>query len=231
MPVRSPSGGVRSSHAIASPIDGDEDDRDRDPSRSIGSVAAEPGTPPPGRGLATAGALAPPGTTGAPTQSAGRGPAGAGCGPCLTGTTASRSLSQAVPNAATSLPSAAWNASSSVRPSTYEPMRSTMRVLAVGPDQVVDRRDALGVGEEEPLGAGRELAAETVERDERTVGGRGLDHAPVLGGVALAEVHRQTLVEPARREVVRVLDRGVEDEVGQLVGHHDLDPRIVDRVR
>ena len=66
------------------------------------------------------------------------------------GATAPRSASHASLKAAVSTPSAAVNASSSVRPSAYERISVTSASCAVGPDQVVDRRDALGVGQEEP---------------------------------------------------------------------------------
>ena len=72
------------------------------------------------------------------------------------------------------------------------------------------------------------------ERDERDEVAR-LDGVrdPVLvpGAVALGQVHREPLVEPARREPVRVLDRGVEHEVGQLVRDDDADPGVVDGIR
>ena len=46
--------------------------------------------------------------------------------------------------------------------------------------------------------------------------------------VAAREVHRQALVEPARRVLVGVVDGLVEDEVGQLVGDQLVDPVGVD---
>ena len=103
-------------------------------------------------------------------------------------------------------------------------------VAAVGPDHEVDGRDALGVGEEEVLAVG-ELAGQPVERDERAVPGGRLDRAAVGRPVALALVDREALVEPARRAVVRVLRRRVEDEVDELVRDPDGDQRVVDLAR
>ncbi len=78
-------------------------------------------------------------------------------------------------------------------------------VLAVGADEEVDRGDALGVGEAEPLVGRREQA----RRCRPGASGcrsaaASCDLGPVTDAVALREVHRETLVEPARREVVRV---------------------------
>ena len=50
----------------------------------------------------------------------------------------------------------------------------------------------------------------------------------IAGDEALGQIDRDSLVEPARWEVVRVVDRGGEDEVRQLVGNDDADPRVVD---
>ena len=105
------------------------------------------------------------------------------------------------------------------------------RIPAVGPDQVVDRRHALGVGEEEPLERARELALDPVERDDRVVIDGVLERASVFGAVAFAEVDRETLVEPAWREVVRVLDRSVEHEVDELVRYNAMDLGIIRAAR
>ncbi len=66
---------------------------------------------------------------GGPAQADGTGPAGAGCGPYLVGALALTSLNQASPKAVISRPSAAVNASSSVRPSAYERMSVTRASL------------------------------------------------------------------------------------------------------
>ena len=103
------------------------------------------------------------------------------------------------------------------------------RVLAVGLDHEVDRGDALRVGEEEVV-AVRELAGQAVQRDQLAGPGGVLDLASIRGAVALALVDRQTLVEPARRGVVRVPGGGVEHEMDELVGDPHGDQRIVDLV-
>ena len=56
------------------------------------------------------------------------------------------------------------------------------------------------------------------------------DRAAPAVRVALGQVDRQPLVQPAGREVVRVLDRRVEDEVGELVRDDRADPGCVDLV-
>ena len=182
------------------------------------------------RAIAAAGrgAAASPPPTG-PAQADGTGPAGAGCGPYLVGALALTSLNQASPKAVMSSPSAAVNASSSVRPCGVRADERDERVAAVRPDHVVDRADALRVGEEEVL-AVRELAGQAVERDERAGLRGGLVGAPVVRAVALALVDRQALVEPARRRVVRVRRGRVEHEVDELVRDPDGDQRIVDLV-
>ena len=130
-----------------------------------------------------------------------------------------------------STPSAALNASSSVRPSAYERMSADEGVRLVRPHDVVDGRHALCVALPEAVGRGRELADQPVEGDERAVGRGAADDRPIRLVVALADVHREALVEPVRREVVRVLGRGVEHEMGQLVRDDDADPRVVDLAR
>ena len=62
-------------------------------------------------------------------QAAGTGPAGAGCGPYLVGALAFTSLNHASPKAVMSSPSAALNASSSVRPCAYERISVTSASL------------------------------------------------------------------------------------------------------
>ena len=99
-------------------------------------------------------------------------------------------------------------------------------LLAVRPDEVVDRRDALAVGQDELVAGRRELAGETVERDDPVRPRPRSDRASPAVRVALGQVDGETLVEPARREVVRVLDRRVEDEVGQLVGDDRARPSV-----
>src|SRR5690349_10852255 len=93
--------------------------------------------PPAGSDAPADGAAAPwpaaadgPGTvTPAALQPAGTGPAGAGCGPYSVGALPLTLASHAVPNAVAPTPSAAWNASSSVRPSAYDRMSFTSASL------------------------------------------------------------------------------------------------------
>ena len=116
-------------------------------------------------------------------------------------------------------------------PVRVRPDELHQRCLAVDPDEVVDRRHALGIGQRELLARRRELAGQPVERDDRVGPDRSRRGRPPGVAVALGQVHREPLVEPTRREVVRVLDRGVEHEVGQLVGHDRVHPAGVDVVR
>ena len=64
-------------------------------------------------------------------------------------------------------PSAALNASSSVRPSAYERIELDERVLAVRPDDEVDRRRRSPRRRRKKSWPCRELAGQPVERDER----------------------------------------------------------------
>ena len=66
-------------------------------------------------------------------------------------------------------PTAAVNASSSVRPSAYEPISADERVLAVRPDEVVDGGHALRVGEAEAIAVVGNCPVRPGERDERAV--------------------------------------------------------------
>ncbi len=102
------------------------------------------------------------------------------------------------------------------------------RVLAVGPDEEVDGGDALPVGEAEPVLACRELPDQTRQRDQRPLADRVGDRRAVVGGIAFALVDGEALVQPARRVVVRVAHRRVEDEMGQLVRDDGLHPGVVD---
>ncbi len=127
----------------------------------------------------------------------------AGCGPKRTGGSAPTSASQAASNSASAHPDRSAECLV-VRPSVR--IRADQRhqgILAVRPDEEVDRADALGVGEEEGPGGGRELAPEADQRDHGRVVGGGVDRRAIRGVVPLAEVDGEALVEPARREVVR----------------------------
>ena len=97
--------------------------------------------------------------------------------------------------------------------------------------EVVDGRDALGVGQAEAAGAGRELARETVERDEGAGTRRALDLGSVAVVIAAREVHGEALVQPARRVAVRIADRLVEDDMGDLVRDELGDPVRIDLAR
>jgi hypothetical protein len=116
-------------------------------------------------------------------------------------------------------------------PRRVRPDELDHRVLAMDPDQEVDGGHALGVREREPLVRRRELAGEPLQRNQRSVRGGTFDRAAVLRPVALGQVGREALVQPARREVVRVVHRRVEHEVDQLVGNDDINPRVVDLAR
>ena len=75
-------------------------------------------------------------------------------------------------------------------------------VRMIGPHDEVDGRHALRVSLPEPVGCRRELADQPVERDERAVGRGAPDDRPIRLVIALADVHRETFIEPVRREVV-----------------------------
>ena len=78
----------------------------------------------------------------------GTGPGGAGCGPSGSGTVSLSDANHAALNAAMSVPVAAVNASSSETPwRSCEPGPRTL--VAVRPDEEVDRGDRLAVGQEE----------------------------------------------------------------------------------
>ena len=95
---------------------------------------------------------------GPPAQSGGTGPPGASFGPNGTGAAAPRSLSQPASNPAVSTPSAAVNACVVADAARVGADQLHQRVLAVRPDEVVDRRDALVVGQAEQVRRRRELA-------------------------------------------------------------------------
>ena len=104
----------------------------------------------------------------------------------------------------------------------------------IGPlvaNEVFDRRHALGIGQVELVGRGRELPTQGLERHQPPARGSRLRGAAIGGCVPRGEVLGDALVEPARREVVRVADGGVEDEMGQLMGNDDPDPGVRDVVR
>ena len=88
----------------------------------------------------------------------------------------------------------------------------------------VDCGHALGVRERELLVGGREQAREADDRDQGAVPDRVADPYPVERRVALGVIDGQSLVEPAGRRVVRVVDRRMEDEVRQLVRDHGTRP-------
>ena len=147
-------------------------------------------------------------------------------GRAASGRSAPRSASQAVSKPATSVPTAARErlvVGDAVRVAVDE---AHERVGALLADEVVDGRDALRIGEagsaRTSSGTGRPSACSGISRSGR---GRALDRRPVRRREPLREIDRDALVEPARREVVRVADGGVEDEVGQLVGNGSRRPR------
>ncbi len=96
---------------------------------------------------------------------------------------------------------------------------------------MVDGGDGFRVGEVGLVGLGRKLARQCGQRQQLAAVDCVCHEVPVGRGVALGQVHRQPLVDPARGESIGVADSGVEDEVDELVRDDDPHPAVVDRVR
>ena len=67
-----------------------------------------------------------------------------------------------------------------------------------------------------------------MERHQIAVSNGPLDVATGVGAVAVGQVVGEALVQPVGRLVVGVSCGRVEDDVGQLVRHHEGDPRVGD---
>ena len=162
-----------------------------------------------------------------PSSPTAAGPAGAGCGPnCLRlGRPEVREPAR-LERGRGPRPAPAVNASSSVSPSAYAVTSATQRVLALrrarGSRSPTPTRRRRGTCGRRRSGTGRR---------GRPAGSARRSHAAAstrprsLRAVALRQVDREALVEPAGREPVRVVDGRVEHEVDELVRDHDADPR------
>ena len=177
-------------------------------------------------GAAGALALGAGGTLAAASQPGGTGPGDAGTGP--------RGFGAAIRGLRT-MPPGTWR---SPRPMPARtPRRRTgrpctadqrdQRVAAVAPHQKSTAETLSPYARENRSNVVGNAPDKAVERHDRAVTSRArLDLAAIALVVALREVDRQPLVQPVRRLVVRVVDRRVEDEVGQLVGDDDRRPRL-----
>ena len=123
------------------------------------------------------------------------------------------------------------NASSSVEPVGVRVDELQQRVLAVGADEVVDRRHRLRVGEATSAsGPSGTAPVSAVERHQLARPDRAPRRPTGRLPVALRQVDREALVDPARRGAERVVDGRVEHEVDELVRDHDAHPGVVDLV-